>query len=165
MGSPHWCELAVGPIMLHISLDLPQVPLTRGPGMCASYIKIGPGSCRTSILPSPQETKTDMGFSSPLWGLAPVCGFQPTPDHLHLTHIFYSCLPACGLWTSAWDMKTKKVKVESLSRVQLFGTPWTVAYQVPQFIRFSRQEYWSGLPFPSPGYLPDPRIEPRSSTL
>ena len=106
-----------------------------------------------------------MGFSPPLWGLAPVCGFQPTPDHLHLTHIFYSCLPACGLWTSAWDMKTKKVKVESLSRVQLFGTPWTVAYQVPPSIRFSRQEYWSGLPFPSPGYLPNPGIEPTSPAL
>ena len=44
-------------------------------------------------------------------------------------------------------------------------TPWTVAYQAPQSIEFSRQEYWSGLPFPSSGDLPDPGIEPRSPTL
>ena len=58
-----------------------------------------------------------------------------------------------------------KVKVKSLNRVRLFATPWTVAYQAPPFMGFSRQEYWSGLPFPSLGDLPDPRIEPRSPTL
>ena len=44
-------------------------------------------------------------------------------------------------------------------------TPWTIAYQAPPSVGFSRQEYWSGLPFPSPGDLPNPGIEPRSSTL
>ena len=53
-----------------------------------------------------------------------------------------------------------KVKVKSLSRVRLFATSWTVAYQVPPSVGFSRQEYWSGLPFPSPGDLPNPGIEP-----
>ena len=43
--------------------------------------------------------------------------------------------------------------------------PWTVAYQAPPSMGFSKQEYWSGLPFPSPGDLPDPGIEPRSPTL
>ena len=43
--------------------------------------------------------------------------------------------------------------------------PWTVAHQAPPSMGFSRQEYWSGLPFPSPGDLPDPGIEPRSPTL
>ena len=43
-----------------------------------------------------------------------------------------------------------KVKVKSLSRVRLFAAPWTVAYQAPPSVEFSRQEYWSGLPFPSP---------------
>ena len=47
-----------------------------------------------------------------------------------------------------------------LSRVQLFATLWTVAYQAPLSMGFSRQKYWSGLPFPSPGDLPDPGIEP-----
>jgi len=42
---------------------------------------------------------------------------------------------------------------------------WTVAYQVSPSRGFCRQEYWSGLPFPSPGYLPDPGIKPRSPTL
>ena len=58
-----------------------------------------------------------------------------------------------------------KVKVKLLSRVQLFVTPWTVAYQVPPSMGFSRQEYWSGLPFPSPGDLPDPGIEPGSPSF
>ena len=61
--------------------------------------------------------------------------------------------------------KEKKEKVKSLSRVRLFATPWTVAYQAPPSMGFSRQEYWSGLPFPSPGDLPDPGIEPRSPVL
>ena len=58
-----------------------------------------------------------------------------------------------------------KVKVKLLSCVRLFATPWTVAHQAPPSMGFSRQEYWSGLPFPSPGDLPDPGIEPRSPSL
>ena len=58
-----------------------------------------------------------------------------------------------------------QVKVKSLSRVWLFATPWTVAHQAPSSIEFSRQEYWSGLPFPSPEDLPGPGIKPRSPTL
>ena len=52
-----------------------------------------------------------------------------------------------------------------LSRVQLFVTPWTVALQDPLSMEFSRQEYWSGLPFPSPGTLLGPGIEPTSPAL
>ena len=66
------------------------------------------------------------------------------------------------LITTNQHIKTK-VKVKSLSRVRLFATPWTVAYQAPRSMGFSRQEYWSGLPFPSPGDLPNPGIEPGSS--
>ena len=58
-----------------------------------------------------------------------------------------------------------KVKVKLLSRVRLFATPWTVAYQGPPSMGFSRQECWSGLPFPSPGDLPDPGIESGSPKL
>ena len=58
-----------------------------------------------------------------------------------------------------------KVKVKSVSRVQPFVTLWTVAYQAPPSMGFSRQEYWSGLLFPSPGDIPDPGIELRSPTL
>ena len=60
---------------------------------------------------------------------------------------------------------TQKVKVKLLSRVQLFATLWTVARQAPLSVGFSRQEYWSGLPFPSPGDLPNPGIECWSSAL
>ena len=87
-------------------------------------------------------------------------------------------LPVCGIWT-AWEQRrclalcsehsvgpdSERKKVKSLSRVQLFGTPWTVAYQAPLSMEFSRQEYWSGLPYPSPGVLPDPGIEPVSPAL
>ena len=55
--------------------------------------------------------------------------------------------------------------MKSLSRVRLFVTPWTVAYQAPPSMGFSGQEYWSGVPFPSPGGLPDPGTEPGSSAL
>ena len=58
-----------------------------------------------------------------------------------------------------------KVKVKSLSRVRLFATPWTVAYQAPLSMGFSRQECWSGLPLPSPEDLPNPGIKPWSPTL
>ena len=51
--------------------------------------------------------------------------------------------------------------MKSLSRVRLFVIPWTVAYQAPPSMGFSRQEYWSGVPFLSPGDLPDPGIQPR----
>ena len=57
------------------------------------------------------------------------------------------------------------VKVKSLSGVQLFAIPWTIAYQASLSMGFSRQECWSGLPFPSPGDLPDSGIEPGSPAL
>ena len=53
----------------------------------------------------------------------------------------------------------------SLSRIRLSATPWSVARQAPLPMGFSRQEHWSGLPSLSPGYLPDPGIEPRSPAL
>ena len=58
-----------------------------------------------------------------------------------------------------------KVKVKSLIRVRLFATPWTLAYQASLSMGFFRQKYWSGLPFPSPGNLPNPGIEPGSPAL
>ena len=63
------------------------------------------------------------------------------------------------------EKSADRKKVKSLSRVRLFATPWTVAYQAPQSMEFSRQEYWSGWPFPSPGDLPDPGIKPGSPAL
>ena len=57
------------------------------------------------------------------------------------------------------------MKVKSLCRTRLLATPWTVAYQAPPSMGVPRQEYWSGVPLPSPGDLPDPGIKPRSNVL
>ena len=65
-------------------------------------------------------------------------------------------------FSSAWKWK---VKVKSLSCVRPSATPWTAALQAPLFMGFSRQEYWSGMPSPSPGDLPNPGIEPGSPAL
>ena len=62
-------------------------------------------------------------------------------------------------------ISSKPSEVKSLSRVRLFAIPWTVAYQPPPSMGFSRQACWSGLPFPSPGAPPDSGIEPGSPTL
>ena len=67
------------------------------------------------------------------------------------------CVPVC--------LAKQQGKVKSLSRVLLFATPQTVAYQAPPSMGFSRQEYWSRVPFPSPEDLPDPGFEPRSPAL
>jgi len=67
-------------------------------------------------------------------------------------------------------------KAQKLHKLAMYSTvgmsfyiyginPWTAAYQAPLSMGFSRQEYWSGLPFPSPGDLSDPRIEPGSPAL
>ena len=56
-------------------------------------------------------------------------------------------------------------KFWSFSCVQLFAIPWTVALQAPLSMEFSRQKYWSGLPFPSPGHLPNPGIKSGSPAL
>ena len=63
------------------------------------------------------------------------------------------------------EREREREREKSLSPICLFATPWAVAYQSPLSMEFSRQEYWSGLPFPSPEDLPDPGIEPRSPTL
>ena len=66
------------------------------------------------------------------------------------------CVGVCGcvwVWGGVCD------HTQSLSHVQLFATPWTVARQAHLSMKFSSQEYYSGLPFPPPGDLPNPRIE------
>ena len=87
----------------------------------------------------------------------------------------YIPLPCCRserkrfqLFTTKYDVScgfALAAAVQSLSCVQLFMTPWIVACQAPLSMGFSRQEYWSGLPFPSPGDLPHPGIQPTSPAL
>ena len=71
------------------------------------------------------------------------------------------------VWTSQVVLVVKilTLTLKSLSRVRLFVTPWTVAYQALPSMEFSRQEFWIGLPFPSPGDPPEPGIEPGSPAL
>ena len=66
---------------------------------------------------------------------------------------------------AANDFKLESEEWSMLSRVRFFATPWAVAHQVPLSMGFSRQEYWSGLPFPSAGDLSNPEIKPRFPTL
>ena len=68
-------------------------------------------------------------------------------------------------WQLGRPYRCKWSEIKSLSRVQLFATPWTVARQAPLSMGFSRQEYWSRLSFPSPGDLPYPGIEPGCPAL
>ena len=64
-----------------------------------------------------------------------------------------------NLHSSVIDNSPKlNVKLKSFSHVRLLATPWTVAHQAPPSMEFSRQDYWSGLPFPSPGDLPNPGL-------
>ena len=88
------------------------------------------------------------------------------PSNFPNIRVFSSELTLCIRWPILalwlWHVHSE---VKSLSCVQLFATPWTVAYQAPPSMGFSRQEYWSGLPFPSPGDIPDPGIEVGSPTL
>ena len=104
-------------------------------------------------------------YSSSKWGLFSLTSQIVTAWILYSSYQGYRDQ---GINRVAWVPTLKyrqKVKVKSLSRVQLSATPWTVAYQAPQSMGFSKQEYWSGLPFLSPGDLPDPGIEPRSPAL
>ena len=86
----------------------------------------------------------------------------------HTSPILYLVVPRWWLKTSQsrrlHTRKWKKVKV-LVSPVQLFATPWTVAYQAPLSLGFSRQEYQSELSFPPPGDFPDPRIKPQCPAL
>ena len=64
------------------------------------------------------------------------------------------------IWGFVRAAEVKRKKVKSLSHIRLFATPWTVAYQAPPSMGFSRQECWSGLPFPSPGDLSTQELNP-----
>ena len=63
------------------------------------------------------------------------------------------------------NLRTRVKESEVAQLCPTLCNPWTVAHQAPPSVGFSRQEYWSGLPFPSAGDLPDPGIEPASPTL
>ena len=93
--------------------------------------------------------------STTVWGVMTIC---PTVLEMVIprsTKIFTMGHSLCYYWTVC-------AVVSCFSHVQLFVTPWTIALQAPLSMGFSRQEYWSGLPFPSPGDLPNTGTEPVS---
>ena len=77
----------------------------------------------------------------------------------------YICIVFPNTYFSERRYNLFEVKWKSFSLVWLFATPWTVVYHTPPSMGFSRQGYWSGLPFPSPEDLRDPEIEPKSPAL
>ena len=85
-----------------------------------------------------------------------------TSPHLSLCVKMVHKPPGVRASLELWLRFCEKWKCWSLSHVRLFATPRNIAHQAPLCMEFSRQEFWSGLPFPSPGDLPNPRIEPRS---
>ena len=116
-------------------------------------------SLRPNGLYSPWNSpgqNTGMGSFSLLQGIFPTQGSNPGLPHCRqiLYQLSHNRSPVYSI-----------SEVKSLSRVCLFAILWTVAYQAPPSMGFSRQEYWIGLPVPSPGDLPDPGIEPGSLAL
>ena len=94
--------------------------------------------------PSPGHYRSECVFTGPP---------SPSPGH-YRSECVYIGPPSPSLGIIEVNVSIQlKVKVKSLSRVPLFAVPWTVAHQASPSMGFSRQEYWSGLPFPSPGYL------------
>ena len=112
-----------------------------------------------------------LAMSLGMWGLSfqnlfSRPGIEPTPLHWKssLNHWTNKEIPPL-LLKKKEPPAFIKVKMKSLSCVRLFVTPWMVAHQASPSMGFSRQEYWSGLPFPSPGDLPNPGIELGSPAL
>ena len=81
---------------------------------------------------------------------------------LSSSHSLFLSLSYSIYFSSFWTIPVSKCVLSHFSHVQLFAILWTVAHQTPLSMGFSRQEYWSGLPFPTPGDLPNPRIKPVS---
>ena len=92
---------------------------------------------------APKSLQSCPTLCYPIDGSPP--GF-PVPGILQARTLEWVAISFSNVWK--W-----KVKVKSFSRIWLFATPWTAAYQVPPSMGFSRQEYWSGLPLPSPTYI------------
>ena len=109
------------------------------------------------------------GFPRNLYYCLPLVKKEGSGRYKHGSVTFHCCYFSFYLifyHVRVWhNIKILSEWVKLFNHVWLFAIPWTVAYQAPPSVEFSRQEYWSGLPFPSPGDLPDPQIKLRSSTL
>ena len=86
-------------------------------------------------------------------------------EELDMTQHLKNNKEICTFEKLAFLQQMHACMLSHFSCVQLCATLWTVTHQAPLSMELSRQEYWSGLPFPSPGDLPDPGINPRSPAL
>ena len=146
------------------TLSLTAVRLSSSPSVCAhsvpsdSWRPYGPWPARLFCPWNFPDKNTGVGCCFLFQGNPPDLGIEPKA--------LVSPELASGVFTTiAFIAACLKVKAKLLSRVRLFATPWTAAYQAPLSMGFPRQEYWSGLPFPSPGDHPDPGVEPGSPAL
>ena len=115
------------------------------PKHCNEHLRMGVGIWAGNILflstaAAAKSLQLCPTLCDPIDGSPPV---SPTPGILQARTLEWVAISFSNAWK--W-----KVKVKSLSRVQLLAIPWTAAYQAPPSMGFSRQEYWSGVPFPSP---------------
>ena len=130
----------------------PPVSLQAAVPTFNSWLLHSPGSpwCWHHLsLPTPQAWKWDDHLKAHQF-----LGRLSTFSHLGFPFIQFPIhiyLPICSTWHLSFFLFI--YVCELLSHVQLFATPWTVAHQAPLFMGFSRQEYWSGLPFPSPLFI------------
>ena len=145
--------------------------LTRGFSALAKLTRVAGWSFDVGVVQLTVEHKQLLWpLSAECWQHPQSCDNPHVSGHCHLSSGGQkcSCLRATGL--------TPKNSLEILysfctcllslcSHARFFATLWTVACQAPLSVEFSRQEYWSGLPCPSPGDLPDPGIEPASVSL
>ena len=138
-GNPHFFWIKVFPCVLILSKS--------GCWSCISGSSLGP-----LIMASPPPRTLCIYLDVLSFRLS--FSFSAKTLHSNLSH------PHQNPERKGGQFSTLKVKVKSLSHVRLFATPWTVAHQAPPSMGSSRQEYWSGLSFPSLGDLPDPGIEP-----
>ena len=112
--------------------------------------------------PGRTTKKVEMGFLKRWINLLtsshflPLEGGSTTQQKAIQPGMALKALLTSSLTQGAKERKKERKKVKSLSCVQLFVTSWSVACQSPSSTGFSRKEYWSGLPFPPPGHLPDP---------
>ena len=138
---PHHAAPAPPPIFLGDKSNDLRVPITttkKGPFVCRTLME-GQVTDRTVIAAAAKSRQSCPTLCDPKDGSPPG---SPVPGILQARTLEWAAIS----FSSAWKWK---VKVKSLSRVWLFATPWTAAYQAPPSMGFSRQEYWSGVPLPS----------------
>ena len=160
LPQPCLCDLmAVAACIGHSLRDLP--PLCRrpeepegqlGPGLLAPSVIVAGQALGTQLWGSHQlssaSSQPGLGLRTVKLCLGTVSFLLRTENNICLVEVYRSIVT----WPWKWVLVAQWCR--------LFVTPWTVACQAPLSMEFSRQEYWSGVPFPSPGDLPDPGIEP-----